>query len=231
MTISETERVQNQTNEEWLAEYNGTSVINKSVPPEISESKPKSIREAGSIFSRSLKEAGIASVRFVAKKLLITTDRYITPELDNRIKQKVQRISKIAEPDTGESLYEYIGYRTSYIDKKPILTMHFKDVFTGAIADRYFNIGLRDKQDRSFKTGEKGEFRIIGNPELAKNGMFIKVWMDTVKWIPDGRPCHIYRYMKPKLAGAVFSCSDSVPHHGITKLKTIKYEGHLYDVE
>lgn len=231
VTISETQRVQNQTNEEWLAEYNGASVINKSVQPQVTESKPENIRETESVFSRSLIDAGISSVRFFGKKLLITTDRNITHELDNRVKQNIQRLSKIAESDTGESLYEYVGYRTSYIEKKPILTMHFKEVVTGAVADRYFNIGLRNKKDKNFKTGENGEFRIIGNPELAKNGMFIKVWMDAAKWIPDRRVCHIYRYMKSKLAGAVFSCSDGVPHHGIMKLRTIKYEGHLYDIE
>ena len=101
---------------------------------------------------------------------------------------------------------------------------------SGAIADRYFNICLVNKKGKSFKTGVNGEFRVVGNTWRPIEGSFLKFWLTAVQYIPDDRPCHIYRYMKSKLSGAVVSCPNPVPHHEITKLKKLLYEGHLYHV-
>ena len=140
--LSETERVQRQTNEEWLAEYEGTDIKNKSSSPQIIDPQPKTANNNQNPLLKSLKDAGIVSVRYVGDDLLISTDRLITTDLDNRIKRAIQRLAEIAESDTGESLYEYLEYRTLFSGKRPQLAKVFKEIHTGASAERYFNIKL-----------------------------------------------------------------------------------------
>lgn len=227
--LSETERVQQQTTEEWLAEYEGTSDISKPAPVKIIDHPPKATTHKQSVFLESLKNAGIVSIRFVGEKLLITTDRHITAELDVKIKNNIQRLVKIAKPDTGELLYEYMEYRTS-MNKYAYIAMAFKELRTDALAERYFNICLKKKNGENFKTGINGMFRVVGNIKRLQEGMFLKFWMDTVKQIPNDRPSQICRYMNSKLSGVVVSCPNPAPYHDFTKLITLKYEGHLYQI-
>ena len=227
--LSETDRVRQQTNGEWLAEYNGTGDISKPALPQNVDPQPKIVINNQSPFLKSLKEAGIVSVRYVGSDLLITTDRLVTAELDSRIKRALPRLAEIVEPDTGESLYVYSGYRT-FTNKSAYMAVMFRELRTGTTAERYFNIELKDRKGEYFKTGENGKFRIKGNIKRLQEGMFLKFWMDSVKKIPNDRPSQICRYMNSKLSGVVVSCPDSAPHHGITKLKKLKYEGHLYQI-
>ena len=226
--LSETERVKQQTIKEWRAELEGAGGINESVSPQIVDVQPKTETKKHVLFLKSLKETGIISVRFVGDYLLITTDRPITTELDNRIKRDIPRLTEIAEHDTEKSLYEYIGYRTFFGDRKPCLAVEFKEVRTGEIAVRYFNIKLKNNRGKSFNTGINGQFLIEGNIKRPMKGSFIKFWLNAVMDVPDERPSHIYRYMNPKLSGVVVSCDKIVPHHNGLKLTNIKYEGRLY---
>ena len=229
--LSETERVQQQTNSEWLAEYEGTDYKSKSVSHPVIELSSKLANKDQNPFLESIKKSGIASIRFAGKKLLITTDRPITPDLDSRIKQSIQRLAEIAEPDTGEPLYEYMEYRTFFSDKKPCLAVVFQELHTGEIAERYFNIELRKcLSGKSVKTGINGEFRVAGSKRLQE-GMFLKFWLEAVKFIPYNRKSQIYRYMNSKLSGVVVSCPNPEQRHNkITKLKKLKYEGHIYQI-
>ena len=226
--LSETERVQQQTNEEWLAEYEGTDIKNKPASPQIIDLQSKTTINNQSPFVKSLKEAGIFSVKYIGADLLITTDRLITTDLNNRIKQALPRLVEIAGSDTGESLYKYLEYRTLFSGKRPHLALVFKEIHTGAVAERYFNIKLQNKKGKNFKTGINSEFRIAGSIKRPMKGSFIKFWTDTVTEIPYGKPSHIYRHTNSKLTGVVISCPDPEPHHGGTKLHTWKYEGKLY---
>jgi len=228
--ISETERVQRQTNDEWRAEYDSARDKHYPASPQVVSLRPESSDNIVSRIPDNVKKAGIVSIKHISSKLLITTDTQITNELDSRIKKRIQFLQGIAEADTGESLYEYTGYRTTFVDKRPFLVLTFREIHTGALAERYFNISLKSKQGKSFKTGINGQFRVIGNIKRIQEGMFLKFWMDVVKDIPDNRPAHICRYMNSKLANAVISCSNPVPHHGFTKLTKLKYEGHLYQI-
>lgn len=227
--LSETERVQQQTTEEWLAEYEGTSDISKPAPLKTIDQPPKTTTDKQSVFLESLKNAGIVSIRFVGEKLLVTIDRHITTALDNRIRRALPRLAEIAKPDTGELLYEYMEYRTS-MDKSAYIAIVFKELRTGALAERYFNICLKKKNGGNIKTGVNGMFRVVGNIKRLQEGMFLKFWMDSVKQIPNDRPSQICRYMNSNLSGAVVSCSNPIPYHGFTKLITLKHEGHLYQI-
>lgn len=228
--LSETERVQQQTNEEWLTECEGNDIKNKPTPPQIIGLQSKAVTNNQNPFLKRLNDAGIVSVRYVGDNLLISTDRSLSPELDNRIKRAIPRLAEIAEEDTGETLYEYLQYRTLFSNRKPYLALVFKEIHTGTITERYFNIKLQNKKGKNFKTGINGEFRIAGSIKRPMKGSFIKFWIDTVTEIPYGKPSHIYRHMNSKLTSVVISCPDPEPHHGGTKLHTWKYEGRLYKV-
>lgn len=232
MKISEfsiTERVRHQTNEEWLAEYDNASGLRNSKPTlksNIKEALPKNSR---TMFSESTKETGIISVRRVGDDLLITCNSRITKELDSRIKQDIPKLAKLADSDPGTPLYQYVSYRT-FIRKTSYLAVVFKDIRTGALAERYFNIQLRNKENKYFKTGHNAEFRVVGNTKRLQEGMFLKFWLDAVKEIPNDRLAQIYRYMNSWLSGVVVSCSSTTPHHDFTKLNKLKFEGKLYEI-
>jgi len=217
----------NQTTKEWLADYDGTYQENLPLTTQVIDIRPKT--EVDGLRDR-VRNAGITSIRHVADRLLINTDSYMTSELNNKILKNLNQLASIAEPDTGESLYVYSGYRTLYSKGRQHLALEFKEIYTGANADRFFNIILKNKQGKNFKTGVNGEFRIVGSIKRPVKGSFIKFWMDTVTEIPSGKPSHIYRHMNPKLSATVISCPDSEPHHGDIKLHTWKCEGRLYKI-
>lgn len=227
--LTPTERAQQQTTSGWLTDYDAGNEIRPTSQHNI-DPKPNILQFETNRVPEDIRKAGIVSIRHAGDRLLITSDRPITSELDNRIKLGIGRLAKIAEPDTGETMYEYTGYRTAFYDKNASLALTFREIHTGAIGDRYFNIILKNKDGINFKTRVNGEFRITGNTRRLQEGMFLKFWMDAVKEIPDGRLSHIYRYMNAKLSGVVVSCSNPVPHHEIIKLKKMKYEGHLYQI-
>ena len=222
---SNTSNVQKQTTDEWLANYNGTQQGNKLLSSQVIDIRPKTEHEE---LRERVKNAGIASIRSIANSLLINTESYITDKMKSRILHNLNQLASIAEPDTGEALYIYSGYRTLFSNKKPCIAVVFNEIYTGEIAERFFNIDLRNTKGNSFKTGANCEFRIVGDPNHPREGSFIKLWMNGVKWIPDNRPSHIHRYVNVKFSGLVVSCAKPVPHHGNTKLTNVKYEGHLF---
>ena len=231
LKLSVTERVQSQPDKEWLNELEGRT-DNDAVLP----SQPTSLASAPSNkklneFRERVKEAGVIAVSRIGEKLLIKTDRHINNELQNRIKKHPQNLSLIAAPAIQESLYLYTGYRTFIVNGRPCLAMEFIEIHTGLIAERYFNIELRDRNNKYFKTGRNGKFHIKGSVKRPLKGTFIKTWMDAVQHIPDKRPSHIYRYMNSMLTGAIFSCQNTTPHHNYIKLTDLTFEGYLYDIE
>jgi len=230
---SESSRVQQQSSEEWLAELGGAHHENLNPKPMIinfpSEQEQQKID-----FRKRVRKAGIIYIRLVGEKLLITTDRNITKELDNKIKKYIHQLAKIAEPDRSIAIYRYTGYRTLFHNinrlSKPCLAIEFVNVLTGELAVRYFNIELKNNNGKSFKIGRNGEFRIVGSIKRPTKGSFIKFWNEAVQYLPDNRVSHISRYMNPMLSNLVVSCSDSTEHHDIIKLSSLKIEGYLYDV-
>ena len=213
-----------QSVDEWLSDYDGTPKKDKPVPLQVVNLRPQI--EDNKLRQR-VKNAGF-ELRKIKGGLLVKKDSYVTDIDKSRIVIKLNELADIAEPDTGESLYIYSGYRTFFARKKECLAIEFTEIHTGAIAVRYFNTNLRDTRGNSYKTGANCKFRITGNPKQPKERTFIKLWMDAIKQIPDNRPSHIYRYMNAKLSGMVVSCAEPKPHHDITKLTKVKYEGHLY---
>ena len=127
-------------------------------------------------------------------------------------------------------LYEYVEYRTFFSDIGPHLALVFKEVHTEDIAERFFNIVLKNRKGKYFKTRINGEFRIKGSINRPIKGSFIKFWKDTANDIPDNRPSHIHRHVNSKLSGVVISCPDPGPHYDGTKLHSWKYEGRLYKI-
>ena len=224
-----TERIQNQSNNEWLADLGGennhysTSDVNLKLKQSIQKVKSNKVPE-------NIKNVGIISVRRIENRLLVTLDRYLTDELNNKIKNNIGRLMDIAEEGMKYPLYEYVEYRTFMKKGREYLALSFKDIVTSEIVERFYNIQLKNNNNKYFKTGENCEFRIKGRSRRPQKGMFIYFWMDAVKKVPDNRDSHIYRYMGSKLKNVAVSCLDAVPHHEIIKLKSIKYEGHLYDV-
>lgn len=212
---------------EWLSDYDGTPHENKHQTSQVIDIRPKT--KLDDLIAR-VKNAGITSVRQVTNGILIKTESNITNELHNKILNNLKPLTSIAEPDTGEPLYEYVEHRTLFRNRRPHLALVFKEIHTGTIAERYFNITLQNKKGKSFKTGIKGEFRIEGSVTRAMKGSFIKFWIDMVNEIPDSKPSHIYRYMKPKLSGVVISCPNPTPHYDGTKLRDWKCEGRLYKI-
>jgi len=227
-SLSEYERIKKMPIEEWRAELEGVDNQSKLPSSHATNPQPTTAKNHQSKLQQSLKEAGIISIRHAGEKLLISTDRTITVDLDNRIKRALPRLAQIAEPDTGETLYEYMEYRTLFSNRRPHLALVFKEIHTGEFAERYFNIILQNKKGKSFKTGVKCEFRIVGTIKRPMKGSFNKFWLDMMNVIPDGKPSHIYRYVNSKLSGVVISCPDPEPHHDGTKLHSWKYEGRLY---
>ena len=228
--LSETERAQHQSNDEWLEEYNGDDEVKDTLTSQVIALRTDVPRNKTNESYETLNSDSISSIRMIDDKLLIKLYKPLTDELDNWIKLNINKLAEMATPDTGETLFEYSCYRT-FFNKMPYLALTLKEIHTNAIAERYFNIKLMKKKDgKGFKTGDNCEFRIVGNTKRLQEGMFLKSWMDAVKEIPDNRPSHIYRYMNSKLKNVVFSCSDPVPHHGIIKLTKLKYEGHLYKI-
>lgn len=223
--------IRNQSTDEWLADYDGTGYKEKSTSSQIINMLPMVVSKNQSHFLECMKKIGVTSVRMIGKKLLIKFDRPLTADLDNRVRLKLQRLAAIAEQGIDESLYEYSEYRTFFAKNRPYIAVVFKVMHTGAIAERYFNIQLeKAKDNKSFKTGKNCEFRVKGSTKRLQEGMFLKFWMDSVKEIPEGKFSHIYRYMNSRLSGVVVSCSDTDPHHGMTKLHKLKYEGRVYQV-
>lgn len=215
----------NQTNDEWLADYDGIVQISKPNQSLVINLHPKTRSDE---LKDRVKRAGIISIRNIVGGLLINADKPITKKLNKRILCNLNQLASIAEPDTGESLYIYSGYRTFMSNRKACIAITFNNIQTKEIAERYFNIELRKGNGGSFKTGNNCDFRIKGNIKRPVKGSFIKFWLDTTKQIPDDRPSHISRYMNTKLSGVIVSCSNSKPHHQITKLIDIKYEGCFY---
>ena len=228
--LSEASRVQEQSTSEWLADYEGISNKSQYETSQVTNIKLETVNKPHILIPENIKNAGITYIRRIDENLLVSVDRYVTNELDIKIKNNISRLVKLANPNAGESLYKYMEYRTFFINKRPYLALVFNEVHTGEVAERYFNIEFRKSNGKSFPTGVHCEFRVKGNTKRLQEGMFLKFWMDAVKKIPNDRPSQICRYMNSKLSGVVVSCPDSVPHHGITKLKKLKYEGHLYQI-
>ena len=228
--LSETERAQYQTQDEWLANYNGDNETENTISPQVITSCTEAPSNTKDKSCKTLNSDSISSIRIIGDKLLLKLCKPLTNELDSWIKLNLNKLAEMAKPDTGETLYEYSCYRT-FFNKMPYLALTLKEIHTNAVAERYFNIKLIKKKDGTgFKTGDNCEFRIVGNTKRLQEGMFLKSWMDAVKEIPDNRLSHIYRYMNSKLKNVVFSCSNPIPHHGIIKLTKLKYEGHLYKI-
>jgi len=226
---NETERVARQTHDEWLDECEGISCgINTTA--KTFNIKSEQENEKQNQISDRLKNSGFESIRFAGDQLVIKANKYIPKEIKNEIQSYTQDLANFAEADTGESLYLYTGYRTFMSNNRPFIAIEFTEIHTGQIAERYFNIELRNKTGKSFKTGRNGKFCIIGNSKRPMKRSFIKTWMEAIKTIPENRPSHICRYMNSMLAGAVFSCHNPVLHHDITKLKDIRFEGFLYEI-
>jgi len=228
--LSETERIQSQPTEVWLDDLEGIQSKNTDTQSGITNSLPEMKGERRKKFIERVKKAGIISVRMIDDKLLITTNRYIDKELNHRIKKSIHHLSIIAYPDTREPLYVYAGYRTILSNGRPHLVVEFTELYTGEMAERYFNIILKNKKGKYFKTKHNGEFRIKGRYGRATKGTFIKLWKDAVKHLPDNKSCNIYRHMNPMLSGAVFSCANTKPHHDIIKLKDVIFSGYLYPI-
>ena len=214
-----------QSTDEWLADYDGIAQESNSASSQVIDLHPKAQQEE---LRNRVKNAGIISTRHISGGLLINTDRYINDKLNNKILCNLNQLATIAEPDTGESLYIYSGYRTFMSNRKACIAITFINIYTKEIAERYFNIELRKSNGGSFKTGANCDFRIKGNIKRPVKGSFIKFWLEAVKQIPDDRPSHISRYMNTKLSGVVVSCTNPKPHHQLTKLTDIKYEGRFY---
>lgn len=213
-----------QSVNEWLSDYDGTPKKDKPVSLQILNLQP---HIEDNKLRKRVKNAGF-KIRKINGGLLVKKDSYVTDRDKSRIVIKLNELADIAEPDTGESLYIYSGYRTLFSKKKPCIAIVFNEIYTGEIAERFFNIDLKNTKGNSFKTGDNCEFRIVGNPRHPRERSFIKLWMDGVKQIPDNRPSHIHRYVNAKFSGLVVSCAKPVPHYETIKLTKVKYEGHLY---
>lgn len=230
--LSEYERLQLQPTSEWLADYEGDSDLSRVEASQVTNIKLEAVNQPKILIAENIKNAGITAIRRIDDKLLIRIDRPVTNELDSKIKKNIQHLVKFAVPvlDHGESFYIYSGYRTFMSNRREFLAITFNNISTGEIAERYFGTYLRSSKGVSFKTGVNCQFRVKGNIKRLQEGMFLKFWLEAVKQIPDNRLAHIYRYMNSKLSDIVVSCSNSVPHHGFTKLKKLKYEGHQYQI-
>jgi hypothetical protein len=229
--ISDFDRVKRMSNDEWREEFDGNTLDPTQTTSPIISIHTQSIPNPPSNIPEHIRQAGILAVHYVGKRLLVTASSHISKDLDARIKTGICHLAKIANPDTGEVLYEYTGYRTLFSDKKAILALEFIELPTGVVAERYFNIELRNTRGKSFSTGRNGEFRITGTPRRPVKGSYIKFWKDTVGNIPEGKPSHIYRYTNSALSRYAFTCPNSTPHHDdVVKLRDLRCKGRLYDL-
>ena len=227
--VMNTNYIKNQSIEEWISDYEGRENSNTSLSQDLKTVSEELNKK--SIFQQSLKEAGIQQVRLSGKKLLISLNKQMTEQLKSKLQKNVLRLIKHAIPDTGEPIYEYIQYRTFVSRYKGHLALIFRELHTGKIAERYFNIEVTDSRGNPYETGINGKFRIKGNIKRPIRGSFIYFWLKSGFDIPDNRPSHIDRYVNSRLSGMAFSCNETIPYHDIIKLKNdLNMEGYLYDI-
>ena len=178
-------------------------------------------------FRDKLIDAGVNEVRKAGDGYLITFKKCLTTDLKKRINKAIKPIASIAKPETGEQLFACVHYRT-FVTKEGYekIALVFRNIYTGQVAERWFNIDLKDGNGRLIKTGKNCKFKIIGEPKAPRKGSFIKFWTDVFGELPFNRKSEIPRSMG-RLKGVAVSSIEQNDGNGIIWLCDIKFEGYF----
>ena len=177
----ETRRIQNQSHEEWWADYDSYS----------DDTYPHIRRELnevtkGQLSAEAPTNTGVKGVALLkGNRTPILADVCIDKKLPSRSQER----------EVKKELFIFNSFRTTKLGR---LVISFISLSSGVMVDTFFNVSIKKlRGSGEHRTGKNGQFF------PAPGSDFRKLWMDAVKE-PPIRWSTVHKEMRSKLKGLVF---------------------------